>query len=512
MIIFVQITMAAIRYRLPKDRESYDVHGLAQKLTDPELKLQPIAKGSQGKIYLVRNANDRSDQYAVKLVCSAVFACERMDSDAHTELAALLYFREQYVRTGLTPHLPDLVDCVHQEDLVMTITKYASHGNLYRWVGEKGRLLGERVWRAILFQLTIALAWVERLDPGFRHNDLYSKNVLVYTDLCEGHTRYTSPDGADFYVPNVGYRVVISDFDMAVLSGKFESLHSMAMQVDNFSRGCGYEGLVAYDLYRIFRDLFTLAREARCLHLLTTTILTCSTFWDEDMSRAYEFEEPPHIRPSKCFTLYPACSRVLHDSGLFREYQTLQGCASRGFGDRLYAVLQASELRSLFGDINLGDPRTIGLPEFMFGATGREIEYYQDLPSRAIFHQIFLTDSEESGNSTDTEDLDYTGKALEGWLERLLYNYDCGDRGPKLLRVDALMKAALVHLKPRGIQNLSLLQICFYFFEAPLPKCARRMGEFSRACLELHIRIADAVLLQYSWMKKRMLQLGEWPQ
>jgi hypothetical protein len=507
--------MKSIEYRTLTERKGHAFEALVEYFLSSAHK--PFRKGSQGKLHRVRNTGDRRDEYALKITRPAVFAYERIDPDCHSELAALLHIRAQYVRTGLTPHLPDLVDYVCRPDVVVTLTGYASHYDLYSWACDCGRALGHRVWRAILFQLTVTLAWIEHIDPRFRHNDLYSKNVLIYSDRCEGYTSYQSPEGTTFYVPNVGYRAVITDFGMSVLPGKFESLHSMTMQMDDFSRGCGYEGDISFDLYRIFREALMLSKTPDGHMGREELIKECNSIWNEDMSSRYQFDFSPGIRPTRPWKDYPSCGSVLHRSPLFRGYLDVQSDIRSRYGDRPFVVLSNEDDTVLQSGIDIGSPPDVDgsvLPEFMFGAT-KNTDYYLELPSSRMFSRLFALERGSPTESTDGDEASTAGdgqtiRSLENWMERLLYNFDC-EPIEKQSRTADLMEAVVGHLAPRGIQNLSLLQLCLFFSEAPLPAASNRMAEFSDLCKELHIAVADAVLLEYSWMKTRMIELGEWP-
>lgn len=71
--------------------------------------------------------------------------------------------------------------------------------------------------RALVFQVVYTLACLQKLFPGFRHNDLSTNNVLVKpaAPLC---TRYVLGDAA-FYVCNVPHLAALADFDFTHVPG-----------------------------------------------------------------------------------------------------------------------------------------------------------------------------------------------------------------------------------------------------------------------------------------------------
>ena len=70
----------------------------------------------------------------------------------------------------------------------------------------------------ILFQVIYTLYCINQKYPNFRHNDLHLENILVDEIPYEEETyfKYTI-SGQNFYVPNLGFRILLWDYDFANL-------------------------------------------------------------------------------------------------------------------------------------------------------------------------------------------------------------------------------------------------------------------------------------------------------
>ena len=72
----------------------------------------------------------------------------------------------------------------------------------------------------ILFQVVYTLQCIKERFPNFRHNDLHLENLLVdeiQIESCwidEKYFKYTI-SGKNFYVPNLGFRILLWDYDFA---------------------------------------------------------------------------------------------------------------------------------------------------------------------------------------------------------------------------------------------------------------------------------------------------------
>jgi thiamine kinase-like enzyme len=79
-------------------------------------------------------------------------------------------------------------------------------------------------WRSLFFQLIAMLALLQEQYPSFRHNDLSMANILIQSTRKEGldetelsgYYKYHI-GGKEYYVPDIGFRVFLTDFDYATI-------------------------------------------------------------------------------------------------------------------------------------------------------------------------------------------------------------------------------------------------------------------------------------------------------
>jgi serine/threonine protein kinase len=99
------------------------------------------------------------------------------------------------------------------------ISEWANGGDLLEYIRKNYKKMTLKDWRVIIFQLLSVLAIIHKKYPAFRHNDLKTNNILVqHIDITEKYTffRYAIDD-KNFYVPNTGIQIKITDFDFSCI-------------------------------------------------------------------------------------------------------------------------------------------------------------------------------------------------------------------------------------------------------------------------------------------------------
>lgn len=134
-----------------------------------------------------------------------------------------------------TPHIPlymgDFV-CKNLENVMTryTIVEKASM-DLYDFLEfrKKEKDINDELVRNILFQIIYTLRIIQKRFPTFRHNDLHGGNILVFLDKnwkekkTDHYIKYTV-DGNDYYVPYMGFRIALWDFDFSTINGFIENV------------------------------------------------------------------------------------------------------------------------------------------------------------------------------------------------------------------------------------------------------------------------------------------------
>lgn len=110
------------------------------------------------------------------------------------------------------------------------ISELADYGNMYGYVSGKLKLWkhNELVWKVLFFQILSTLSVIHRYYPNFLHNDLKPDNILVRS-TTQGNQGYKNNyyeynvDGTIYYIPDVGFQLLLWDFDFACIAGTIDN-------------------------------------------------------------------------------------------------------------------------------------------------------------------------------------------------------------------------------------------------------------------------------------------------
>jgi len=490
-------TTTTFRVRTPKGKLALPLSEVVERIVDETYKPIALGSGSNAIVYKTKATDGRFRAVKIRSIAN----CDgRLEIDSVIELIMLRYLRHQYIDTRLTPHLLCIDNYCVQSNKIAIQSNVAECGNLWKFINVRGALLGESTWRVFIFQLVYTLSWIEKLDPNFRHNDLHLPNVFVQRCSSEGYTRYTGPEGGFFFVPNVGYRCLISDFDAACIVGKIDNPTILYTAVDKPSWGMTYEGTCAYDLYRIVREMMaSLALKPNSKTASLEPVI--DRIWGEKMRRPFEYVDSPRVRPSKRWTCYPRCQTVLR-SLLFDCFKSVHE-----FSDAYGRALNPYSLDSLECLFHKLEAPYIEskLPEFMFGSL-RADPIFAKLPSNKFMFQYYF--------STPDSSL-FQERALHNWVdasyEKLSFVFPCDESLLKDAMFHEYFQTFSLFLGLLTEKNATLLAACVYFCESPRPSGPDLYHGFQDVCYDLGVYSTEAVLLQYSWLKWRVGSLGMLP-
>jgi serine/threonine protein kinase len=144
------------------------------------------------------------------------------------------------------------------DDVSVLISEWANGGDLLDYLRDKFSKLTVRQWRVIFFQIISTVAVIQSRYPGFRHNDLKLNNILIQVlDSSETSDRpfqYTVDDQT-FYVPNIGLRCKIWDFDFACIPGIVENSKVNALWTNRIN--VKSEAHQYYDVHYFFNTMIS---------------------------------------------------------------------------------------------------------------------------------------------------------------------------------------------------------------------------------------------------------------
>jgi len=111
------------------------------------------------------------------------------------------------------------------DDVSVIIEEWADGGDLLQYLRSKYTLLTVKEWRVIFFQIISSVAVIQSRLPSWRHNDLKANNIILQIlEETEADTTFVNViDNVSFYIPNIGIRCKMCDFDFSCIPGIVEN-------------------------------------------------------------------------------------------------------------------------------------------------------------------------------------------------------------------------------------------------------------------------------------------------
>lgn len=141
------------------------------------------------------------------------------------------------------------------DDVSILISEWANGGDLLEYLRANFHNLTTKQWRVIFFQIISTLAIIQSKYPSFRHNDLKLNNILIQNiDMSHGDRQFIyTVDEQTFYVPNIGMRCKIWDFDFACIPGIVENSKVNALWTNDIN--VNPESHPYYDMHYFFNTM-----------------------------------------------------------------------------------------------------------------------------------------------------------------------------------------------------------------------------------------------------------------
>lgn len=135
------------------------------------------------------------------------------------------------------------------------ISEWADGGDLLDYLRNNFTKLSIKEWRVIFFQILSVLAVIQTKYPSFRHNDLKANNILLQKiNVSDKNNIYKYHiNNIDYYVPNIGIRVKLWDFDFASIK---DVVHNSKVDADWTNKiNVKSEAHPYYDVHYFFNTL-----------------------------------------------------------------------------------------------------------------------------------------------------------------------------------------------------------------------------------------------------------------
>ncbi len=280
---------------------SHDIRGIINKqdhdfykvITEIGGKLTYIKSGSTGHTFkgtIHPEDGSPSVDYAVKVVAySKTKQYGNLYDVRRPENAELLMIRllSYFIIKGCTPHITlpigtfytsidpfvNLIDtnCVksdnkkyvefvekykqggYYDNVSILISEWANRGDLLDFIRKNYKEFTTLHWKVIFFQIISVLAVIQSKFPTFRHNDMKANNILIHKVQQRGVVCSYKVCHKQYYVPNIGYRVKLWDFDFACIPGVVENMKVSAKWTNDIN--VKPEQNRYYDLHYFFNTL-----------------------------------------------------------------------------------------------------------------------------------------------------------------------------------------------------------------------------------------------------------------
>ena len=96
--------------------------------------------------------------------------------------------------------------------------------------------------KGLIFQIVHTLAVLQTRYPGFRHNNLILKNIVIYLKKMNNdytiYNNFNKKSNEKFYVPNFGFDIKITNFENTIIPNVYTSLHTKNTQSNNTLNNC----------------------------------------------------------------------------------------------------------------------------------------------------------------------------------------------------------------------------------------------------------------------------------
>lgn len=121
----------------------------------------------------------------------------------------------QLILQKICPHFILNYHWNYENNKINLYNEYATYGDFYKWSKQKH---SHEIWMNALFQIMIGLYSIKKYF-NMTHTDFHTGNILVHTVTPGGYWVYEI-HGKKYYVPNLGFIFLLSDFGFAWIPDK----------------------------------------------------------------------------------------------------------------------------------------------------------------------------------------------------------------------------------------------------------------------------------------------------
>ena len=499
------------RFTLKAAQAEFNIHTLTEQLRKSgahSSRLRRFDRGAYADIYRLRSSSPK--QVALKV---AGLSESDAFSGASAESFLLRYLFRQFVLTGLTPHLPITLSSARSvaRGEVINICEYADYRSLWEFLPQatgNAVYLGNVV-RLVLFQIGYTLAWIQKLHPNFRHNDVSLRNILIAKAPSEGFSCYRAPDGATFYLPNYGLRAILWDFDLASAVGFADNSRVYRFELEDPSYGISSVADAGQDLFHLANWIYGRLHKQPAfaetgLPEQMISVWGKSALHSRLIVSGDKFHRPPHAAGM------PAPLAVLA-SALFTDYRAVPpGPVTHTFGSSALSM----PLLEMEDAIEMLRISPLDLPEnycctvpLGFGAPNDVQALLLSLPSARIYLHLYEATSERVSAQLmpayGTPEFQTQASLLSKFASDLLrqFEFPAGQLAEKLgAAVQAFMRVS-EFLKRYEQRYAKLLMLLALFFEGAMLETSDFISDICDYTADSHSPgDINSSAMQYKWV------------
>ena len=157
-----------------------------------------------------------------------------------------LQLTNQLVLQKICPHYILNYDWDYDKNVIRQYNEYATSDNFYNWTKQNHN---DELWLNALFQIMVSVLGIKRYF-NMIHTDLHLKNILVHKIKPGGYWTYII-NNRKYYLPNLGYIFLLSDFGYAWIPQKL----GVPFHYKNIMEHTTVNGRNIYDIIILIKSL-----------------------------------------------------------------------------------------------------------------------------------------------------------------------------------------------------------------------------------------------------------------
>jgi len=157
-----------------------------------------------------------------------------------------LQLTNQLVLQKICPHYILNYDWDYDKNVIRQYNEYATSDNFYNWAEQNH---SDELWLNALFQIMVSVLAIKRYF-NMIHTDLHLKNILIHKVNPGGYWTYIIND-RKYYLPNLGYIFLLSDFGYAWIPQKL----GVPSHYKNIMQHTTVNGRNIYDIIILIKSL-----------------------------------------------------------------------------------------------------------------------------------------------------------------------------------------------------------------------------------------------------------------